>query len=292
MQYESPVNPRKKPVNWPITIFMLMFHIGAVVALFNFSWEAFGVSVLMIWITAGLGISMGYHRLLTHRGFTTPKAVEYFLTICGALAMEGGAISWVARHRLHHARAEQDDDPHSPRHGLWWSHLGWVVNGESDHSEVQSLTRYAQDLAKDRFHLWLSRWNFVPQILLFGILYWAGGWQFIWWGICARVVYVWHVTGFVNSLGHVIGNRRFETPDNSRNIWWLALFTFGENWHNNHHAHPASARHGLAWYEMDISWYVIWTMKKLGIIRKVRVAERPERSSGAGKTEETAPTAS
>jgi stearoyl-CoA desaturase (delta-9 desaturase) len=292
MQYESPVNPHKKPVNWPITIFMLLFHVGAVVALFNFSWEALVVSVLMIWITAGLGISMGYHRLLTHRAFTTPKVVEYFLTICGALALEGGAISWVARHRLHHARPDQDDDPHSPRHGLWWSHLGWVVNGESDHSEVQSLMRYAQDLAKDRFHLWLSRWNFVPQIFLFGILYWAGGWQFIWWGICARVVYVWHATGFVNSLGHVIGRRRFETPDNSRNMWWLALFTFGENWHNNHHAHPASARHGLAWYEMDISWYVIWTMKKLGLIRKIRVAELPERSSGAGKTEETATTAS
>jgi stearoyl-CoA desaturase (delta-9 desaturase) len=291
MQYESPVNPHKKPVNWPITIFMLLFHIGAVVALFNFSWEALGVSVLMIWITAGLGISIGYHRLLTHRAFTTPKVVEYLLTICGALALEGGAISWVARHRLHHARPDQDDDPHSPRHGLWWSHLGWVVNGESDHSEVQSLTRYAQDLAKDRFHLWLSRWNFVPQIFLFGILYWAGGWQFIWWGICARVVYVWHVTGFVNSLGHVIGRRRFETPDNSRNMWWLALFTFGENWHNNHHAYPASARHGLAWYEIDLSWYVIWTMKKLGLIRKIRLAELPERSSGAGKTEETATTA-
>jgi stearoyl-CoA desaturase (delta-9 desaturase) len=166
------------------------------------------------------------------------------------------------------------------------------VNGESDHSEVQSLTRYAQDLAKDRFHLWLSRWNFVPQIFLFGILYWAGGWQFIWWGICARVVYVWHATGLINSLGHVIGSRRFETPDNSRNLWWLALFMFGENWHNNHHAHPASARHGLAWYEMDISWYVIWTMKKLGLISKVRLAELPERSSGAGKTDETAPTAS
>jgi sn-1 stearoyl-lipid 9-desaturase len=292
MQYESPVNPHKKPVNWPITIFMLLFHVGAVVALFNFSWEALGVSVLMVWVTAGLGISLGYHRLLTHRAFTTPKVVEYFLTICGALALEGGAISWVARHRLHHARPDQDDDPHSPRHGLWWSHLGWVVNGESDHSEVQSLTRYAQDLSKDRFHLWLSRWNFVPQIFLFGILYWAGGWQFIWWGVCARVVYVWHATGFVNSLGHVIGSRRFETPDNSRNIWWLALFTFGENWHNNHHAHPASARHGLAWYEIDLSWYVVWTMKKIGLFRKVRVAESPERSSGAGKTEETATTIS
>src|SRR5262249_602435 len=160
---------------------------GAVVALFNFSWAALGVAVLMICITAGLGISIGYHRLLSHRAFKTTRAVEYFLTICGALALEGGPISWVPRHRLHPAPAEPDDAPHSPRHGIWWAHLGWVVNGVSDHSEVESVMRHAQDLAKDPFHLWLSQWNFVPQLFLFGILYWAGGWQFIWWGICVRV---------------------------------------------------------------------------------------------------------
>jgi stearoyl-CoA desaturase (delta-9 desaturase) len=287
MQNGLTINPHKKPVNWPITIFMLLFHVGAVIAIFNFSWPALGVAVLMVWITAGLGISLGYHRLLSHRAFKTPKQVEYFLTICGALALEGGPISWVARHRIHHAHAEQDDDPHSPRHGIWWAHLGWVVNGVSDHSEVQSISRYAQDLAKDRFHLWLSRWSFVPQLFLFGILYWAGGWQFIWWGVCMRVVYVWHATGLVNSLGHVRGRRRFDTPDNSHNIWWAALMTFGDSWHNNHHAYPASARHGLDWYEIDVNWYLIWTMKKLGLIREVRLANpregprAPAKSGGA-----------
>ncbi len=278
MQAESTINPNKKPINWPITIFMLSFHVGAVIALFNFSWSAFGVAILMIWIAGGLGITIGYHRLLTHRAFKTPKYVEYFLTICGALALEGGPISWVARHRLHHARAESDDDPHSPRHGLWWAHLGWVVNGVSDHSEVQSVARHAQDLAKDRFHVWISQWNFVPQLLLFGILYWAGGWRFILWGICVRVVYCWHVTGIVNSLGHAWGSRRFETPDNSRNIWWAALMTFGDSWHNNHHAYPASARHGLAWYEIDINWYLIRAMKRLGLAWDVRLARPPKES--------------
>ncbi len=278
---ETTINPHKKPINWSITIFMLTLHAGAALALFNFSWRALEVAILMWWIAGSLGIGIGYHRLLTHRGFKTPKFVEYFLTLCGALALQGGPISWVATHRRHHARAERDGDPHSPRHGLWWSHLGWIVNGVSDHREVLALTRHAPDLAKDRFHLWISRWNFAPQFVLFGILYWAGGWQFVLWGICVRVVFSWHATGFVSSAAHIWGRRRFETPDDSRNNWWVALMTFGEGWHNNHHAHPASARQGLAWYEIDINWYGIWIMKQFGLARKVRVAELPKLSAGA-----------
>jgi stearoyl-CoA desaturase (delta-9 desaturase) len=282
---EIAINRHKNPINWPITLVMFSFHIGAVIAFFNFSWPALGVTILMIWITGSLGIGIGYHRLLTHRGFKTSKPVEYFLTFCGALALEGGPIAWVARHRIHHAHAERDEDPHSPRHGFWWSHMGWIVNGVSDHREIESLARHVPDLAKDRFHLWISRWNFMPQFALFGILYGAGGWEFVLWGISVRVVYCWHATCFVNSAAHVWGKRRFETRDDSRNNWWVALATFGEGWHNNHHAHPASARHGLAWYEIDINWYGIWTLEKLGLVENVRLAKRPKKAAVAEQSE-------
>ncbi len=273
------MNTQKSPVNWPMTLFMLLFHLGAIAALFDFSWPALAVAVLIWWVAGSLGIGIGYHRLLTHRAFKTPRLVEYFLTFCGALALQGGTISWVARHRLHHAQAEQDGDPHSPRHGFWWSHMGWIVNGESDHREVDSLARLVPDLAKDRFHLWISRWNVLPQILPLAVLYWAGGLQFVLWGICLRVVFSWHATCFVNSAAHVWGSRRFETHDDSRNNWWVALMTFGEGWHNNHHAHPAAARHGLAWYELDINWYGIRALEALGLIVKIRLAKLPGKTS-------------
>lgn len=268
--------PDLKVINWPMTLFMLLFHVGAVAALFNFSWPALGVAVFLWWFTGSLGIGIGYHRLLAHKGFKTPKIVERFLTLCGALALEGGPIAWVANHRIHHANVERDGDPHSPRHGFWWSHMGWIVHGQSDHNEVETKLRIVPDLARDPFYVWLSRWNFLPQFALAGILYWMGGWQFILWGICLRVTYSWHATCFVNSAAHVWGYRRFETADDSRNNWWVALMTFGEGWHNNHHAFPASARHGLAWYELDINWYGIWAMKQLGLIKKIR---RPDLSS-------------
>jgi stearoyl-CoA desaturase (delta-9 desaturase) len=158
--------------------------------------------------------------------------------------------------------------------------LGWIVNGVSDNREIQTLASHAPDLAKDQFHLWISRWNFVPEFALLGILYAAGGWQFVLWGICVRVVFSWHATGFVSSAAHIWGRRRFETPDDSRNNWWVTLMTFGEGWHNNHHAYPASARQGLAWYEIDINWYGIWILQQLRLARKVRVAELPKKPGG------------
>jgi stearoyl-CoA desaturase (delta-9 desaturase) len=279
MQNELTVNRHKNPINWPITLFMLSFHVGAVIALFNFSWPALGVAVFLWWFAGSLGIGIGYHRLLTHRGFKTSKPVEYFLTLCGALALQGGSIPWCANHRIHHANTEREGDPHSPRHGFWWSHMGWITNGVSDHNEVNIHVRTVPDLARDRFHVWISRWNYVPQLFLFAILFWAGGWPFILWGICVRVVFSWHATCFVNSAAHVWGRRRFETRDDSRNNWWVALMTFGEGWHNNHHAFPAAARHGLAWYEVDLNWWGIWALEKLGLVEKVRLVKLPKKST-------------
>src|SRR5262245_13750121 len=279
MQNENTSNIRASGLNWPTIGFMLGFHACAFFALFNFSWSALGVMVFTSWVSGSLGIGIGYHRLLTHRGYKTPKWLEYFLAICGTLSLQGGPIAWVAMHRIHHAHTEREGDPHSPRDGLWWSHMGWMLNGQSLHREVEKLSRYVTDLSKDRFYVWLTRWHFLAVVALGAILYLAGGWSFVLWGVFARIVFMWHATWLVNSAAHFWGSRRFETRDDSRNNWWVALISFGEGWHNNHHAHPAAARHGLTWYEIDINWYGIWTLKKLGLAKNIRLLEWPRKTT-------------
>jgi sn-1 stearoyl-lipid 9-desaturase len=274
----------KKPagdneINWITAVFMLLFHIGAVAALFFFTWKAFFVAILLYWVSGSLGIGMGYHRLLTHRGYKTPKWLEYFLTVCAVLALEGGPIFWVATHRIHHKYSDKDGDPHSPRDGKWWAHVGWILIGKSMHHDTQTLSRYVPDLAKDKFHIWITKYHYVPMIMLGVILAAIGGLPMVLWGICFRTVFGLHATWLVNSATHIVGSRRFETRDFSTNSWWVALLSFGEGWHNNHHAHPVSARHGLAWYEIDLNWYGIWILKKLGLARQVRTvkARAPQR---------------
>jgi stearoyl-CoA desaturase (delta-9 desaturase) len=283
MQDEMALDRRKTSINWATTLLIVSIHVGAVVALFNFSWPGLGVAALMAWIGGGLGIAIGFHRLLTHRAFDCPKVVEYLFTLCGALGLQGGSIAWVAKHRLHHAHTDRDGDPHSPREGLWWSHWGWIMTGTSDTREVEALARYAPELVKDRFHAWISKWFFVPQLVLATILYLAGGWRLVLWGVCVPTSYTWNVAFLTNSLGHYWGKRRFETRDDSRNSWLLGLMSGGEGFHNNHHAHPRSARHGLTWYEIDLNWYVIWALGKLGLVRNIKLAQLPEKSSATAR---------
>jgi stearoyl-CoA desaturase (delta-9 desaturase) len=256
--------------NWVTASFMAMFHVGAVAALFFFTWKALFVSMFLWWVSGSVGIGMCYHRLLTHRGYKTPKWVEYFMTVCATLALEGGPIFWVATHRIHHQFSDEHGDPHSPRDGKWWSHMGWILTGKSMHHDTTTLARYVPDLAKDKFHVWITKYHYVPIIALGGILLALGGLPFLMWGIFVRTVLGLHFTWMVNSVTHTWGSRRFVTKDLSTNNWWVAtFFTFGEGWHNNHHAHPVSARHGLKWYEIDFNWYGIWAMKKLGLARQV-----------------------
>ncbi len=264
---------RYAEINWPTVAFIAAFHAGAVAAFFNFSWQGLAVALFLLWVSCSLGICIGYHRLLSHRSFKTPKWVEYFLAVCGTLAMEGGPIFWVATHRLHHAKSDREGDPHSTRDGFWWAHAGWILTGPTCHNGTAALSRYAPDLAKDRFYVWLSRWHFAPLIALALALFALGGWRLVLWGIFFRVTVGLHVTWLVNSAAHLWGARRFATRDDSRNNWWVALLAFGEGWHNNHHAHPASARHGLAWYELDVSWWGIRALQLLGLARDVRLID-------------------
>ncbi len=251
---------------------LVWFHVQAAAALFSFSWTNLATALVLYWVAVGLGISMGYHRLHTHRGFKTHKWFEYFLAICGTLTLEGGPIFWVATHRLHHQHSDQPSDPHSPRVSGFWAHIGWILFGDSNHSNTGRLARYAPDLAKDPFYRWLSSYHWVPLTTLGFILLAIGGWSLVNWGIFLRVVVGLHSTWLINSATHMWGSRRFATKDDSKNTWWAALLTFGEGWHNNHHAHPTSARHGLAWYEFDPTWLSLRLLRSVGVVWDVKVA--------------------
>jgi len=254
------------------SVVLVFLHIGAIAALFMFTWQRLAVAVALYYVATGFGISMGYHRLHTHRSYKVPLWMEYFFALCGTLTLEGGPIFWVAVHRLHHQKSDQPGDPHSPRDGAFWSHIGWILFGETNHNNTRFMAKYTPDLARHRFYLWLNNYHWVPVVALTGILYAFGGLGMVLWGNFVRIVFGLHATWAVNSATHMWGKRRFATRDDSRNTWWVALFTFGEGWHNNHHAHPTSARHGLAWYEFDPSWLLIKVLMFFGIAKTVHVA--------------------
>jgi fatty-acid desaturase len=257
---------------WVTITAFAVFHAFSIWALFEFSWTRLAVCAALYYMTISWGIGMGYHRLLTHRGYRVPKWLEYWLTLWGTMALEGGPIAWVGTHRVHHQFSDKHGDPHTPRDGAWWAHIGWMLFGEATHSDVDKMSKYAPDLAKDPVHRWLTKWHWVPLATLGVILLAFGGWEMVLWGIFLRVTLGLHSTWLVNSATHMFGDRRWETRDMSRNTWWVALLTFGEGWHNNHHAHPASARHGLTWKEVDISWLSIKLLEKVGLATKVHEA--------------------
>jgi stearoyl-CoA desaturase (delta-9 desaturase) len=174
---------------------------------------------------------------------------------------------------VHHKHSDHEGDPHTPNDGGFWAHVGWILFGDSNHNNTALMAKYAPDLASDPFYRWLNTWHFVPIIVLGLILLAVGGVPLVLWGIFFRVVFGLHATWLVNSATHMWGSRRFQTRDDSRNSWWVALLTFGEGWHNNHHAHPVSARHGLAWYEFDISWITLRALNAVGIVRDLKVAK-------------------
>ncbi len=265
--------PRGRKLNWPTAVVLILFHIGAFAALFMFSWKAFFVALALHWMAVGWGISLGYHRLHTHQSYQTHRWIEYFLAICGTLTLEGGPIFWVGTHRIHHAKSDKPGDPHSPRDGAFWAHMGWILLGETNHNNTKVMAKYTPDLARHRFYLWLNSYHWVPLAVVGAILLAWGGLPMFLWGICLRVTFGLHATWLINSATHIFGWQRFDAGDDSRNSLWIALLTFGEGWHNNHHAHPTSARHGLTWKEFDISWITLKLMRKAGLVWGVRTAK-------------------
>ncbi len=275
-------------LHWTVIIGIAGIHLLAFLAVLPmfFSWTGLILCVVLFWLTGGVGITLCYHRLLTHRSFKTPKWFEYVLAIIGTLAWQGGPVEWVGVHRLHHKHADTDHDPHSPTHGFTWSHIFWTL-----HRKLEGISAVdaAKDLQRDAGHRWINRLFFVPQLVLalglFGLGWLISGWVFgasmVIWGVALRTVLVFHITWFVNSASHTWGYQNYkDTGDQSTNLWWVALLGFGEGWHNNHHAHPRSAAHGLRWFEFDLTYWTIRFLALIGLASDLKMPE-PHKMPGA-----------
>jgi stearoyl-CoA desaturase (Delta-9 desaturase) len=227
-----------------------------------------------MYILTGLGITIGFHRFATHRSFKSRRATEVVLLILGSMAIEGDVIQWVADHWKHHKHADQPGDPHSPLEGLLHAHLGWFFGSNRGVPEKD-----AKHLLKDPIARFMSRTFVVWATLGIALPFLVDGWRGVLWGGLVRVFMTHHITWSVNSVCHQFGRRMFDTPDRSHNQWLVGIFGLGEGWHNNHHAFPESAFHGLTWYQIDFSGYVIRLLEQLHLVQDVRrvSTERIER---------------
>ena len=223
------------------------------------NWNDIAILVGMYFFTA-LGITIGYHRMLTHRSFEAHPVVRFLFLMLGSMALEGPALDWASIHIKHHANTDTDDDPHSPLDGFFHAHMGWFLSIYHSEPEI-----YGKWLLKDQMVLFVSKTFFVWGALGFVIPYLLGGWTGVLWGGLVRVFLTHHVTWSVNSVCHIFGRRMFDTNDQSKNQWLVGLLAFGEGWHNNHHAFPRSAFHGLRWWQFDLSAYVIRLLELTGL---------------------------
>lgn len=261
----------------PIATSVLAFvHGMALLAFFPFafSWSAVAVMFFLYWITASLGICLGYHRYLTHRGFSTPKWVANILVLFGTLACQNGPIKWVGQHRMHHAGSDTPEDPHSAKKGFWWAHLHWMFFTHSKFDDEKVLHDYTKDFSGDKFYRFLDD-HFIFVQVVFGLMLLAiGGLPWVVWGVFVRLVVVYHATWLVNSAAHYFGYVTFPLKDDlSTNCWWVGLLAWGEGWHNNHHAFPKSARHGLRPWEIDMTWWALYFLGMLGLAKDIKVAQ-------------------
>ncbi|MFN9345104.1 MAG: acyl-CoA desaturase [Planctomycetota bacterium] len=283
---EHPIETQPLTVYWPYALSLLAVHLLGVLAFFPslFSWSGLIVAIATHVLFDGLGVSIGYHRLLTHRGFECPQLHEHFIAICGICTLQDSPARWVAIHRMHHQHSDHQPDPHSPWVDFLWGHVGWLLFIDRRHDGVVHFERYARDLLRDPFYFRLERklmwfWVYVMHAAiivgigyLYGLATGSSNSQALWlaaswftWGVIARTIFTLHVTWAVNSVCHTWGYRNYETRDQSTNSWWVAMFTFGEGWHNNHHADQRSAQHGHRWFELDPSWWAINLMAKVGL---------------------------
>jgi sn-2 palmitoyl-lipid 9-desaturase len=269
-------------LDWPAAIWLATVHSLAFGAIFFFTWKSVALLFILGWITGGLGVCLGYHRLLTHGSFKTFPFTRRLLALLGTLSGEGPPITWTSVHRMHHRHSDKEGDPHSPQDGGWWAHMLWLFPRPRDPAWRQMRDRYAKDLLQDPFMRMLDTtfifWHFVLGGILIAVgwYFWDlyTGLSFLAWGTFLRLVYVMHVTWCVNSASHIWGYRNYETNDNSRNLWWVGLLAYGEGWHNNHHAFPGRARHGHRWWEVDMTYAVICLMERVGLVWQVL---RPKR---------------
>jgi stearoyl-CoA desaturase (delta-9 desaturase) len=264
---------KEKRFNWPTWSGLAVIHICALAAFIpgTFSWSALTIAVVIYYLTGGIGISLGYHRLLTHRSLTVPKCLENFKSMLGTLALQGGPNEWVSTHPIHHAHTDTDEDPHDAHRGLIWTHVDWLYRPNKNRPSLAERERYAKDLWSDPVYQAMERLHMPLQIALGVALFAAGGWPWLIWGIFVRLSVLYHVTWFVNSAAHRFGYQTYDTGDKSTNCWWVGVLTWGEGWHNNHHAFPFSARHGMQWYEFEPTRIFIKVLRVLGVARDVKL---------------------
>ena len=266
----SPKNLRWSNIDWVVLGWMVAMHVGAVAAPFFFTWSALAVCLALHFLTCSIGICLAYHRYLSHRSFKLKKPVEFFVLLCGALSGEGSPLTWAANHRLHHSRSDKEGDPHSPLKGAWWAHILWLFVYRSKEQQDRLFRRFVPELADRPMLRFFEKTYFSWLILSGAVLFAIGGLPMLLWGLCFRLVIAYHSTWFVNSATHLWGYRTYETRDESRNLWWVALVSYGEGWHNNHHAHPSNARAGHRWWEIDMTFWSIKMLKALGLATDVK----------------------
>jgi stearoyl-CoA desaturase (delta-9 desaturase) len=268
----SPSHLKWKNVDWTVAVFLTFVHLGAIAAPFFFSWSGLAAFFLLHWLTASIGVCLGYHRYLAHRSMKLRKPAEFFTMMCGTISGEGTPFMWSATHRLHHNRSDQEGDPHSPLDGSFWSHLLWLFVRHSPEHSDRLYKRYIPELLDRPMLKFFERtqgfWLLGTGLLLGGIGLATGGLfgaiSMILWGFCLRMVVVYHGTWCVNSATHIWGYKNYKTRDESRNLWWVAILAYGEGWHNNHHAHPSVARAGHKWWEVDLTWWSIRALEMVG----------------------------
>lgn len=269
MKLKEPITLQSLDI--PTTTWLVLMHLGCFLAPFYFTWGAFWTFVGLYILTGLFGVTIGFHRLLTHRSFKTPKWFEYAITMICTLTAQRSPVYWVAKHRMHHAFSDTDKDPHSPRHGFWWSHMLWVVTDKRVPDENEYYKKYAPDLASDPGHRWIQKTHNIWPLLLGAGLLIFGGLPYLVWGLFVRTTVVYHLTWVVNSAGHVWGYQNYDTGEDSKNNFLLSLLTFGEGWHNNHHAYQTLAHHGChKWWEVDITYLTIRLLGFLGLAWDIR----------------------
>ncbi|BFG36578.1 hypothetical protein CerSpe_228520 [Prunus speciosa] len=261
-------------------VFLSTLHVLVLLAPFHFNWRAFWLAVALYYLT-GLGVTLSYHRQLSHRSFKLPKWLEYFFAYCGVLSVQGSPIEWASTHRNHHQFTDTWDDPHNPIKGLWFSHIGWLFDYRSRFGSYEGRLKNVDDLKRQKFYRFLHV-TYPLHSIAFGVLLYAlGGMPFLAWGLGVRAALFAHATFALNSICHRWGKKVWDTGDMSRNNWVFGLLTHGEGWHNNHHAFQYSARHGFEWWEVDVTWYVIRFLEIVGLATDVKLPSETQKKRKA-----------
>jgi stearoyl-CoA desaturase (delta-9 desaturase) len=249
-----------------------LLHVAAFgVFLVPFKWNYVALAVVM-YLVRMFGVTAGYHRYFSHRSFKIGRFNQFLLAFLAQTSSQKGVLWWAAHHRDHHQHSDQETDIHSPRQsGFWWAHVGWIISSDYDTYDPARI----RDFGKFPELRWLDRYHWVPTALLGAFIFFAFGFPAFIWGYVLSTVVLFHGTFTINSLSHVWGTRRFATPDDSRNNFFLALLTLGEGWHNNHHQFMYAVRQGIYWWEIDITYYILKILSWLGIVRDMREIRLP-----------------